>query len=298
MPRDYPPRSYNNPPAPAPNLLLDTITGAGAAYSVRRVRGTYSGPLLQVRRSSDNATQDIGYTAQNDLDIATLTSFCGTDSAFVSVWYDQSGNARDLLQATVSAQPLLVSAGTLNTKNGKAAVKGDGTAAFLQNTSPFMYGSGAANIHTVIAGPGSQSSGVHVGETNSASANTLYDFRPSATNADTPAQFFRNDANSTYVSNSTAGTQIYLNNILNTLSNIDSGTNISHFVNGVQSFSGGYSRPGVSSLNRFTMFASGRPTIQGFLNAHIAEVIIYGLNNTTTNRQAVEANQKAYFGTP
>lgn len=298
MPRDYPPRTYNNPAPPAPDLLLDLVPNAGAAYSLRRVKSDYTGSLIRVRRSSDASETDIGFTSSNDLDITTLMAFVGSGSGFIKTWYDQSGNARDITQALTANQPMIVNSGVLNTQNGKPAVKGDGSTSYLQNTSPFMYGSGAVNIHTVLQGASGQASATHVSETSATSANPLYDFRPSATNADTPAQIFRNDANSNYLSNNTTGTQVYLNSVLNTLTHVDTSTTLTHFVNGNQSFTGPYARTGVSSMTRFTMFASGRPTVQAFFNGHISEMIIYGLNNTTPNRQLVEANQKTYFGTP
>jgi hypothetical protein len=40
-----------------------------------------------------------------------LLFFCGISSGFVVTWYDQSGNGRNLTQATQSAQPRIVNAG-------------------------------------------------------------------------------------------------------------------------------------------------------------------------------------------
>ena len=45
----------------------------------------------------------------------TLTAFTGAGDGFVSTWYDQSGNGNDAVQATTTAQPLIVSSGTLIT---------------------------------------------------------------------------------------------------------------------------------------------------------------------------------------
>jgi len=44
----------------------------------------------------------------------------------VTTWYDQSGNGNDATNATATRQPLVVSAGTLVTENGKAAILPDG----------------------------------------------------------------------------------------------------------------------------------------------------------------------------
>jgi hypothetical protein len=121
---------------------LDTISTPGAAYSIRRLRTAYTGPLLRVRRSSDNAEQDIGFSSSGcgDLDTAALTTFVGGNSAFIRTWYDQSGNGRNISQTTSANQPRLVNAGTLEvTSGGRAGVRWYDTtgARLLETTAPF-----------------------------------------------------------------------------------------------------------------------------------------------------------------
>ena len=53
--------------------LLDTYPNAAAAYSVRLLRTAYTGSAIRVRRSSDNAEQDIGFVS-GSLDTSSLTS--------------------------------------------------------------------------------------------------------------------------------------------------------------------------------------------------------------------------------
>ena len=93
--------------------LLDAYGGAAAAYSLRRLSANYTGPVVRVRRSSDNTEQD--FTAAQVPD-GTLTTFCGAGNGFVRTWYDQSGNDRHAQQATTSNQPRVVATGTLETK--------------------------------------------------------------------------------------------------------------------------------------------------------------------------------------
>lgn len=102
--------------------LLDTYGGAAAAYSVRRLSSTYTGALIEVRRSSDNTTQDIGYDANGDLDTAALLAFVGAGDGFVRTWYDQSGNANNAQQTTTSIQPQIVSSGNLILENSKPVI--------------------------------------------------------------------------------------------------------------------------------------------------------------------------------
>jgi hypothetical protein len=78
-----------------------------------------------VRRSSDNTEQDIGFTALGELDTTALTTFCSGTNGFVTTWYDQSGNGRNLTQAVAIAQPQIVSSGSVLLDNGKPAIVGD-----------------------------------------------------------------------------------------------------------------------------------------------------------------------------
>jgi hypothetical protein len=108
--------------------LLDLYPNAAVAYSLRRLRSGYTGNAIRVRRSSDNAEQDIGFVS-NVLDTASLLSFVGAGDGFVTTWYDQSGLGLDATQTTAGVQPEIVTLGALWTQNGKPAVR------FLDNSS-------------------------------------------------------------------------------------------------------------------------------------------------------------------
>ena len=107
-----------------PNLLLDTYTGAVAAYSVRKLDKDYTGSCMRIRRSSDEATQDIGFTSGGDLDTAAIASFVGDAYGYVTAWYDQSGNGNNATQSTSSAQPMIYDrlAAAVVTENGKPII--------------------------------------------------------------------------------------------------------------------------------------------------------------------------------
>jgi len=55
--------------------LCDTYA-AGAAYSLRKISNTYSGSAIRVRRSTDNAEQNIGFDASGNLDSVSLLIGC------------------------------------------------------------------------------------------------------------------------------------------------------------------------------------------------------------------------------
>ena len=97
-----------------PGPTLDIFPGAYVAYSLRKLSSAYTGSCITVRRSSDNATRDIGFYRYS-LDQTALLDFVGADSAFVTTWYDQSGNARNATQGTAANQPRIVTSGSIVT---------------------------------------------------------------------------------------------------------------------------------------------------------------------------------------
>jgi hypothetical protein len=102
-----------------PSYLLDTYSGATAAYSLRKLRTAYTGNAIRVRRSSDNTTLDVGFKADGTLDTASMLSFVGAGNGFVPIWYDQSGNGNNQSSTTLIRQPQIVSNGSLITQNSK-----------------------------------------------------------------------------------------------------------------------------------------------------------------------------------
>lgn len=109
--------------------LLDTYTGAIAAYSLRKLSSSYSGDAIIVTTDGVDS-QTIGFSG-NDLDTATLESFAGSGDAYVSTWYDQSGNSRNFTQSTFANMPKIVSSGTTITQNSKPIVEFDGSTRYM-----------------------------------------------------------------------------------------------------------------------------------------------------------------------
>jgi len=114
-------------------LLLDTYSGATAAYSLRKLNTSYTGYAIRVRRSSDNASQDIGFVNGN-LDTTSISSFVGANSGYVSIWYDQSGNNNHAGQVAQASQPIIYNSGSLVTLNGKPSI-------YLNGSNNFAFSS-------------------------------------------------------------------------------------------------------------------------------------------------------------
>jgi hypothetical protein len=121
---------------------------AAAAYSLRKLREAYTGNCIEVRRSSDNALQNIGFV-NNELDTASLLSFVGSGDGFVSTWYDQSGNNRNTSTFNNSSQPLIVSAGALVTQSGKNSISFNGTSQYM-GCNPVFNSASYASIFSII----------------------------------------------------------------------------------------------------------------------------------------------------
>jgi len=112
--------------------LLDLVPGAAAAYSLRSLSNSYAGPVVTVRRSSDNTEED--FTAAEVSD-GTLAAFCGAGDGFVKQWWDQSGNARHAAAAADANEPKIVDSGVVILKEGKPALLFDGTNDYMDAAS-------------------------------------------------------------------------------------------------------------------------------------------------------------------
>lgn len=101
--------SYRFGSAPGAGYLDGLSPLPRAVHSLRKLISTAT-TAIRVRRSSDNAEQDIGFTG-DALDTAALASFVGANSAYVTTFYDQTGNGYPKTQTTAANQPRIVNAG-------------------------------------------------------------------------------------------------------------------------------------------------------------------------------------------
>lgn len=129
------------------------------AYSVRRLVGAYGGPLVRVRRASDNAERDIPATSAGALDTAELTLFVGKGDGRVVRWYDQSGAGHHLAQPAPETQPLIVRGGTLEIENGRPVLGFDRTR-FQHLTTPGAVQAGTLFALVRHAGGGNGAQGI------------------------------------------------------------------------------------------------------------------------------------------
>ncbi|WP_404479911.1 putative Ig domain-containing protein [Novosphingobium sp. BL-52-GroH] len=91
-------------PTPTPGTYLPDNAALAGVYGLGKLVSSYAGPALRVRRASDGAELDIGFSGQG-LDTAAAETFKGTSTLTVAVVYDQAGNGRHLTQPSSAAQP-------------------------------------------------------------------------------------------------------------------------------------------------------------------------------------------------
>ena len=125
--------------------LLDTYSGAAAAYSLRLLDSTYTGFAIKVQDNVGGATLDIGFNVFGELDTVSLSAYGGSNDVFVETWYDQSGNSNNAVQATSANRPKIYdgATGAVITENGKPTMEGNNagwlkTSAFT-NAQPTEY---------------------------------------------------------------------------------------------------------------------------------------------------------------
>ena len=94
------------------SLSSGAQSGVRGIYSCRRINTNYTGATFNIRRGSDNVTQDFYANGNGDLGTAvgatgqSLAEWLGGAIPYVYYWYDQSGQGRHASQGTQASQPI------------------------------------------------------------------------------------------------------------------------------------------------------------------------------------------------
>ncbi|HOS46353.1 MAG TPA: arabinofuranosidase catalytic domain-containing protein [Paludibacter sp.] len=274
-------------------------------YSVRKIRPSYTGYCMRVRRSSDNKEQDIGFIGQH-LDIASLLTFVGTGNGFVSIWYNQGidGNNYDVIQTTSSKQPQIVFSGTVFYQDGKPAVNYDGSQTLETKTDPLVYLGSPITIFGVAYG-------IKSGDDSNVARNWARLVGNFSDNYWFFGRFYNKTLQSMYGNGSywqfinsksgdncnlTANSDIVWHGLRLLATTMQDGTDNYLYCNGVF-VSKTTNLPMSSFTGRFSVGGSytGEPTQQWVGN--IQEIIIYR-GQKLLLRKAIENNINAYFNFP
>lgn len=270
--------------AGAQPLLLDSISSA-AAFSVRKLRTAYAGACLRVRRSSDNAEQDIGF-ASGVLDTASLLSFCGAGDGFVKTWYDQSGNGNNVTTATQADQPAIATSGAVLVKNAKPA---------LQFNQKFLL---CGSLVSALSGQSLAAFGALALNNAGASYGRILAFASGASldaAAGNAIAFIRLTTSTTiegYNAGDKSG-QVVTYGAYNQLSSVFNGTQHIMYLNGAAGSP--VAATDTFSSTKLYMGDGGNLSERADFNA--GEFIVVNASVAST-RTTIEASQKGYFGTP
>jgi hypothetical protein len=264
--------------------ILDQLsTPSSAAYSLRKLRTAYLGAAVNVRRSSDGATQDIGFTASGNLDTATLLAFVGTGNGFVTTWYDQSGNGRNAMKTTAGAQPRIVNNGVLEIANGKPAIRFNGSSMYLGGVSlPLSQLTLISVLNDVTQAPTIRYSiGTGSGSPGRGIFSSFTGFVPPTPNA---SLGYIPDAGAPVVQTGFLPTigQSYVVSLTTTA------TESSIWANGGNNGTGGK-----ITLNQ--LFIGQRGDNLWYYDGYNSETIVFPSALSTTDRQTLERNQGLYY---
>jgi hypothetical protein len=266
--------------------LLDTYPNAAVAYSLRKLRTAYSGNAIRVRRSSDNAEQNIGFVG-NNLDTASLLTFCGAGNGFVTTWYDQSGNSLNLTQTIAANQPRIVNSGVIDTKNSTNAIKFDGSNDVMSRTALTALNSGnnlsyfTISSNDLTANPNTVFNTVSGG---SPRLENLIDTR--ITGGFYRNMVIQNTALTTYNADLSAANGSANQRLLSGFVN---GFNMSAFDNGNTGGTSTYTGTYTNNLFVIANYSNVR-----WLNGYIQEIIIYPTDQSS-NRVGIETNINTYY---
>lgn len=272
-------------------LLLDTYTGAAAAYSLRKLRTAYTGNAITVRRSSDNTSQNIGFDANGNLDTTSLLSFIGAGNGFVTQWYDQSGNSRNATQPTATTQPQIVSNGIIYTDKGKPVVANPSVGQLTSLITPIQTHTLGLPVSTIFAGKinalGSNpfdNFGLYLGGTGNTGGGSRYEM-----GVDNTSYYVirRNDGGSVSGLMGTYNTNTFISQGLFGTSQINSRKN------GIDYTPVNYSGTAFTETNTFKLMGGG--TSVSFHPAMYAFEYIFYFSDQYSNRAGIESNINTYY---
>ena len=291
-------------------FLLDQLntTSVSAAYSVRKLKRTYNGYAMRVRRSSDNAIGDLAFdasgviSANSNITISSTgagsltlgavykfnTFFSGT-SVYVLTWYDQSVNARHVTQATSANQPRIVNAGSLELANTKPSIRFiNANSTVLQCTVPVatMFPSGYLGTVALVL---EASSGT----------TSAFGFSDGAMNR---WQAHMNESGNLYFDVGSSYNRLLYNNTANIglLRNyvlVSGASSMQIWLGGTNVASSSFT---MSACTTGVFNIGGIPLFPGtwYHDNHQSELIAFPKALSSTEISIVQASQKTFYGTP
>lgn len=277
------------------STLPADVATAAAAYSLRKVKASYSGNAVRIRRSSDDIEVDVAFDSDGKVSASsaianiaeqggesgqttdtTLGDFINGTDAFVHTWYDQAGS-NDAVQETAANQPQIA-------ENG--ALLADGL---------LFDGSNDSFEATDITNVNFPATIVSVSETNDTGSpnKALY----SLNNDSNACCGFYRSTNKYAINNGTttlAGSETYTTGVHRLKFDLFNGASSAGFSNSVSDISGDIGTQ-VSQVTHFRIAGSLKTGITNPHNGTIKEIILY-TSDQSDNRFKIESNINNYYG--
>ena len=144
------------------NVGLTSVAPASVAFSLRQLSTSYTGPLVRIKIGSTNVFYDVypdastkkfslsskisasvstynAAVSAESLNALSTVITAGSTDATVAIWYDQSGNGVDVLNASALAK--IITSGSINTMNGQPTINFTSTNSYLTSTATVNYSS-------------------------------------------------------------------------------------------------------------------------------------------------------------
>ena len=281
--------------------LLDVVAGSPAyAYAARQLRAAHSTALLRVRRSSDNAEQDI-QAAAGTLDTSALLAFAGAGDAFVVTWYDQTGNDRHLTQATAARQPRIVSGGVVDVVNTRPTVNLiAANSHWMSGAFAPLYAAGAATFVGAWRNNGSAADSYLFGESSSTVFNPFYDVTSGSAQSGEAKLAIRDEAGVIFCGNGgSLQVQSFTNGTMRAFRVVDTGSTVRVASNaGAEAQDAMYTRAAHTlTPNQTAIGARLRQTsADKFPSMSVGEIIAFPAILTDADEAIIQAHQVRWYG--
>lgn len=291
----------------APVYMLSKVAASPAwAYSVsRKVVASYSGPLMRVRRSSDNAELDIQPIASGAnaglVDSAALLAHVGAGDGFVVTLYDQSGNVRHITQPTAGRQTKIVSAGVVEVVNAKPSMAHiPASSPYLSGSFAPLYGAGASTIIGVARNDAAAADSYLFCESHSTLGTQFIAGVSGSPQSNEVKASYRDDAGSSFVGNgSSVQVSGFTNGALRQFVLVDTGAAIRVASNTTaETQDSTYSRSGRTvTVNQTAIGCRLRgSSADKFPAMHLSELIAFPANISDADKAAIKDDQTRWYG--
>ena len=262
---------------------LNTYSSNGTTDSsvFTTISGTFTTPAnttlikFYIRVDANNS---IGATG--DVWVKNVSATITNQSAYVTKWYDQSGNGNDAVQATAGNQPRIVNAGVLEVDaNGKPCISYAITANRLDVPNSSSLNISTQQTISVVHNPSSAGGG-SLGRIIDKS-NGQYQSQISGTIIQTSAG--NSNSNMITLSATNIDTIVYNHDI----------TNLSCYKNGVLNVSKGAV---AITPNSNTLYIGNSSNSDRSYDGKFTEIILFSTALTDAQRTKLEKNQGRYYG--